>query len=116
MFINIRINYLKGAHGILVGWGTLLQAGMLQVWFQIRSLDFSFDPILTAALWPWGWLSLTEMCTRNFPGGVKGGQVHKALNLTANLWAHCLENEEALTSHRDSFTFYTYQLPESSWG
>jgi hypothetical protein len=40
------------------GWGTTLQAGRSQVLFQMRSLDFSIDLFLPAALWPLGRLSL----------------------------------------------------------
>jgi hypothetical protein len=41
-----------------VGWGTMLEAGRSPVPFPTRSLDFSIDLILPAALWPWGGLSL----------------------------------------------------------
>jgi hypothetical protein len=47
------------------------------------SLDFSIYLILPAALWPLGRLKpLTEMSTRNLPGG-KVGPAGKADNLTA---------------------------------
>jgi hypothetical protein len=49
---------LVEAHGIVVVWGTMLQAGSSWVRFPMRSLDFSIDLILSVALWPWGWLSL----------------------------------------------------------
>jgi len=44
--------------GGAVGWGTALQAGMSRVWSPMVSLDFFTDIILSATLWPWGWLSL----------------------------------------------------------
>jgi hypothetical protein len=44
--------------GSAVGWGTMLQAGKSRVLFPIRQLGFSIDLILTAALWPWGLVSL----------------------------------------------------------
>jgi hypothetical protein len=45
-----------GARGRVVGLGSMLQAGRSRVWFPLRSLDFSIDLILPAAVWPWGQL------------------------------------------------------------
>jgi hypothetical protein len=48
----------NGASDSVVGSGTMLQAGSSQVRFLMRSLDFSVDLNLSAALWPWGQLNL----------------------------------------------------------
>jgi hypothetical protein len=48
----------EGAHVGAVGWGTALQAGRSQVRFPMVSLEFFFDMIRLAALWPWGRLNL----------------------------------------------------------
>jgi hypothetical protein len=67
--------------------------------FPMRSLDFSADLILPAALWPRGQTqTLTEMSTRNLPGG-KGWLVCKVDNLTASCELTCLENVGASMSH-----------------
>jgi hypothetical protein len=61
----------------------MLQAGKSRVRFPMRSLDFFNWPnpsSRTMALW--STQLLTEMSTRNLPGG-KGRPVHKAHNLTA---------------------------------
>jgi hypothetical protein len=52
-----------GARGTVVGWDTMLHAGVSRVRFPMRSLDFLLDLILGSTQ------SLTEISTRNLPRG-----------------------------------------------
>jgi hypothetical protein len=106
-----------GARGGIVGLGTLLHAGRSRVIFPMRSLDFSIDLILPAALMALGSIQpLTEMSTRNLPGG-KGRPARGAENLTATCQPTVLKVWEPrslitlwafMACYRDSLTFYLY--------
>jgi hypothetical protein len=64
------LNANGGAHSSVVHWGTVLQAGKSRVRFPKNSLDFLIDLIFLTVLCPLSRLRLlTEMSTRNLPGG-----------------------------------------------
>jgi hypothetical protein len=66
----IRISY--GTSWAYFGWGTVLQAGRSRFRFSMRSLKFSVDIILLAALWPRCRLSLEEKWGPGIIVGVNG--------------------------------------------
>jgi hypothetical protein len=58
------------ARGNVVGWGTMLQAGKSRVWLPMRLLDFFNWPNPSNRTKALGSTQpLTEMITRNLPGG-----------------------------------------------
>jgi hypothetical protein len=99
------------ARGVLVSWGTALQAERPLVRFPIVSLEFFFDIILPAALWSFGSAQpLTEMITRNISWGFKAASAyacwpyHLHLPTVWNLRVSAFWNSQDLS--RDCFTFY----------
>jgi hypothetical protein len=60
----------------------MLQAGWSRVRFLMRSLDFSIDLVLLAALWPWGDSASNGNECQESSWGVKGGQ---CVGLTTSL-------------------------------
>jgi hypothetical protein len=75
-------------------WGTMLQEVRSRVRFQMRSLEFFSLPNTSSRAMALGSTQpVTEMSTRNLPGG--GSKVRPA----RHLWADCLENVGASTSH-----------------
>ena len=51
-------HFTLGAPGSAVGWDTALQVGRSRARFPMLALEFFFDIILPAVLWPWGRLNL----------------------------------------------------------
>jgi hypothetical protein len=52
----------------------MLQVARLRFPFPMRSLDFSFDPVLPASLCSWGQISLYQKLVLGIFLGVKGGR------------------------------------------
>jgi hypothetical protein len=63
-----------GAPGCVFNFGKHIQTGRTRFRFPIRSLHFSFDLILPAALWPWGRLNLYQKWVPEIFLGMKGGR------------------------------------------
>jgi hypothetical protein len=97
--LNLIINAQKGARGSVVGWGTILQAGRSLVRFPMRSLDFSMNLILPAALWSWGRPSLQQKWVPGIFLWRKRRLARKADNLTDICEPLSGENVGASTSH-----------------
>jgi hypothetical protein len=81
--VQIALGIYKGARGSVVGWGTTLQAGMSRLRFTMKSLDFfNFHNTSSRTMALGSTQPLTEMSTRNLPGG-KVWPTRKANTLTA---------------------------------
>jgi hypothetical protein len=80
------------AHSSIVGWGTMLQAGRSRVRFPMRSLDFFNWPNPSSRTMALGLTQpLTEMSTRNLPGGCRAAGV-QGWQPYCHLWDDCLED------------------------
>jgi hypothetical protein len=82
---------LKSARGSVVGWGTMLQTGRSLVWIPDEVDFFSLPNPSSCTMARGSTQPLTEMSTRNLPGGKKR-PARRADNLAAiyvpNVW-HC---------------------------
>jgi hypothetical protein len=79
--------HVRGAHSVVVAWGTALQAGRSQVRFPMVLLEFFIDIILLAALCQ---LSLQQEWVPGIFRGVKGGRCVE-LTILPPSCASCLE-------------------------
>jgi hypothetical protein len=84
-----------GARGSVVGWGTILQAGMSRDRIPMRWIYFNWPNPSSRTMALGSTQPLTEMSVRNLPGGTRR-PARKADN--RHLWANCLEYVGASTS------------------
>jgi hypothetical protein len=113
---SLYYNMLFGTWGTILGWGTMLSARRSWVQIMMKSLDFfnvcnpSSRTMALGSTQP-----LTEMSTRNLPGGVKDGQhirlatlMPSVSRLSRKMWEprHLTTLWTFMACHGDSFTFY----------
>jgi hypothetical protein len=72
-----------GARGSVVGWGTMLQAGRSRIRVPMRWIFFNWPNPSSRTMALGSTQPLTEMSTRNIPGGKERQVLRKADNLTA---------------------------------
>jgi hypothetical protein len=109
---KLLLYIVRHSVGRIVGLGTILQVGRLQLRFQMKSLDFSIDLNRTVALWPHYWLSHYQVSSWG-----ERRPARKAGNFTAMckpIFYQILDPQRLATLRtstirlRGSFTFYLY--------
>jgi hypothetical protein len=87
---NLRVVFStidKGAHSIIVGWGTMLHPGRLWVWVPMMSLNFFSSPNLSSCTMALGLTQpLTEMSTRKCFCGECGWRVRLTYSVPSVSW------------------------------
>jgi hypothetical protein len=86
-----HISYYCGACGGVFGWGTMLQAGKSRVRIPMRwNFFFNLPNPSNRTMVLVSTQPLTNMSTRNLPGGGKVRPVRRA-EVYRHLWADCLD-------------------------
>jgi hypothetical protein len=126
ILLECKINYdtlLIGAPGSVAGWGTMLQAGRSPVRVP-NEMDVFHSPNPSSRTMALGSTQhLTDMITRNLPGGKKRPRVGlttlppSVSRMSENAGASTSRNPKGLHGlYRDNFTFtFTLAISDILW-
>jgi hypothetical protein len=96
---NTVCRWTIGAHSSVAGWDTMLQARRSRVRVLMRWIFFNLPNPSSRTMTLGSTKPLTEMSTRNLPGGVKDSWRIRLTTLLPSVSRLSRDNMEALTSH-----------------